>query len=85
MGHLTLPWTKQNHPKPAEEAARDRILGWAATYVNDPDWFIQKAVAWWLRELSKHDVPRTRAFLAAHGDAMKPFAVKEAARKLPPL
>ena len=82
---MTLPWTKQNHPKPAEEAARDRILGWAATYVNDPDWFIQKAVAWWLRELSKHDVPRTRAFLAAHGDAMKPFAVKEAARKLPPL
>lgn len=82
---MTLPWTKQNHPKPAEEAARDRILGWAATYVNDPDWFIQKAVAWWLRELSKHDVPRTRAFLEAHGDAMKPFAVKEAARKLPPL
>jgi 3-methyladenine DNA glycosylase AlkD len=80
---MTLPWTKQNHPKPDEEANRDRILGWAATYVTDPDWFIQKSVAWWLRDLSKHDEARTRAFLAEYGDQMKPFAKKEAASKLP--
>ena len=80
---ITLPWTKQNHPTPEETAARDRILGWAAGYVTDPDWFIQKAVAWWLRDLSKHDPDRTGAFLAAHGDQMKPFARKEAARHLP--
>ena len=79
---MTLPWTKQNHPKPAELAARDRILGWAASYVSDPEWFMQKAVAWWLRDLSKHDPDRTRAFLAQHGEAMKPFARKEAARHL---
>ncbi|MEM6407882.1 MAG: DNA alkylation repair protein [Pseudomonadota bacterium] len=80
---ITLPWTKQNHPKPDDLAIRDRVLGWAATYATDPDWFIQKAVAWWLRELSKHDPARTRAFLDAHGAQMKPFARKEAARKLP--
>ncbi len=80
---MTLPWTKQNHPKPAEEEARERILGWAATYVTDPDWFIQKAVAWWLRDLSTHDQPRTRAFLEEYGEQMKPFARKEAASKLP--
>lgn len=80
---ITLPWTKQNHPSEADRAARDRILGWAATYVTDPEWFIQKAVAWWLRDLSRHDPDRTRAFLATHGDAMKPFARKEAARHLP--
>jgi len=78
----TLPWTKQNHPKPDELAARDRILGWAAGYVADRDWFIQKAIAWWLRDLSKHDPDRVRHFLAQHGDAMKPFARKEAARLL---
>ncbi|WP_322866043.1 DNA alkylation repair protein [Aquicoccus sp. G2-2] len=78
----TLPWTKQNHPKPADLAVRDRVLGWMATFVDDPEWFIQKAVAWWLRDLSKHDAPRTRAFLAAHGDRMKPFARKEAAKYL---
>lgn len=79
---MTLPWTKQNHPKPAELAARDRILGWCASYVEDKDWFIQKAVAWWLRELSKHDPARSRSFLDAHGDQMASFARKEAARHL---
>jgi 3-methyladenine DNA glycosylase AlkD len=79
---ITLPWTKQNHPRPADVEARERVLGWAALYVDDPEWFIQKAVAWWLRDLSKHDAPRVRAFLAAHGDRMKPFARKEAGKYL---
>lgn len=80
---ITLPWTKQNHPKPADLARRERVLGWAAGYVDDPEWFIQKAVAWWLRDLSKHDPDRVRAFLDAHGAAMKPFARKEAGKYLP--
>ena len=79
---ITLPWTKQNHPKPAELAARDRILGWAAEMVPDHQWFIQKAIAWWLRELSKHDAPRVTAFLDTYSARMKPFAVKEALRHL---
>ena len=79
---MTLPWTKQNHPKPDEEAARERILGWAAGYVPDRDWFIQKAIGWWLRDLSKHDPDRVTTFLAQHSGAMKPFAAREAARYL---
>jgi len=78
----TLPWTKQNHPKPDELAARDRVLGWAAGFVTDRNWFIQKAIAWWLRDLSKHDPARTLAFLEEHGEAMKPFARKEAGKYL---
>ncbi|UYV36076.1 DNA alkylation repair protein [Rhodobacteraceae bacterium D3-12] len=80
---ITLPWTKQNHPKAADLAIRDRVLGWAAGYVDDPDWFIQKSVSWWLRDLSKHDPARTVAFLDTYGARMKPFARKDAARKLP--
>ena len=80
----TLPFTKQNFPKPFELDIRDRVLGWAATYADDRDWFIQKAIAWWLRDLSKHDPARTLAFLDAHGTRLKPFARKEAARHLPP-
>jgi 3-methyladenine DNA glycosylase AlkD len=76
----TLPWTKQNHPRPEDLAIRDRVLGWAASYVADRDWFIQKAVAWWVRDLSRHDPDRARAFLAAHGAGLKSFARKEAAR-----
>ena len=78
----TLPWTKQNHPKPDDLARRDRILGWAAGYVPDRDWFIQKAIGWWLRELSKHDPARVHRFLRDHGDAMKPFARREAGKFL---
>jgi 3-methyladenine DNA glycosylase AlkD len=80
---ITLPWTKQNHPGADDLARRDRILGWAAGYVDDREWFMQKAIAWWLRELSKHDAPRVIAFLGRHGAAMKPFARKEAQKYLP--
>lgn len=80
---VTLPWTKQNHPKPEEIMIRDRVLGWAATYVPDQDWFIQKAIAWWIRELSKHDQDRARGFMDRHGAKMKPFAKREARRYLP--
>jgi len=78
----TLPWAKQNNPKPEELIIRDRVLGWAATLVPDRNWFIQKAIGWWLRDLSKHDPDRTRAFIAEHGPQMKPFAAKEAMRFL---
>ncbi len=80
---ICLPLAKLPNPKPAEIAARDRVLGWAAGYVEDRDWFIQKAVAWWLRDLSKHDAEPVRKFLAEHGAAMKAFARKEAAQYLP--
>ncbi len=79
---MTLPWTKMNHPKQDDLARRDRILGWAASYVDDKDWFIQKAIGWWLRDLSKHDPDRTRAFIEQFGPRMKPFARKEALRHL---
>ncbi len=79
---MTLPWAKMNKVKPQDLELRERVLGWAAGYVADRDWFIQKAVAWWLRDLSKHDAARTRAFLAEHGERMKPFARKEAGRHL---
>jgi 3-methyladenine DNA glycosylase AlkD len=79
---ITLPWTKMNNPKPLDLEIRERVLGWAALMVPDRAWFIQKAIAWWLRELSKHDSDAVRAFLDEHGAAMKPFSAKEAAKLL---
>ena len=79
---MTLPWTKQNFPKPQDLAIRDRVLGWCAALSTDPDWFIQKAVAWWVRDLSKHDAPRAQTFLDTHGANLKPFARNEAAHHL---
>ena len=79
---VTLPFAKMNFPKEADLALRETALGWAADYVADRDWFIQKAVAWWIRDLSKHDAGRARDFLDGPGAALKSFARKEAGRYL---
>jgi 3-methyladenine DNA glycosylase AlkD len=79
---MTLPWTKQNFPKDQDLAIRERVLGWCVTYAADKDWFIQKAVAWWLRDLSKHDAGRVDAWLEEHGMTLKTWARKEAGRLL---
>ncbi|MFT4013444.1 MAG: DNA alkylation repair protein [Paracoccus sp. (in: a-proteobacteria)] len=79
----TLPWTRIRNPKPQEVAARDRILIWLERLADDPEWFVQKAVGWWLRDLSKHDPRRVRDWLAVHGARLKPFALREAGLWLP--
>ncbi|MEY8096480.1 DNA alkylation repair protein [Falsihalocynthiibacter sp. S25ZX9] len=79
---ITLPWTKQNFPKPDDIATRERVLAWAARMVDDKEWFIQKAISWWIRDLSKHDAPRAQAFLNEFGPRLKPFAQKEATRHM---
>ena len=79
---MTLPWAKLPHPTAQQSAERERILGWAESYVPDQQWFIQKAIGWWLRDLSKHDPERVRAFLTDHGQSLKPFAGREASKYL---
>ena len=81
---MTLPWTKQAHAKPAELEARERVLDWAVSYIENPEWFIQKAIASWLRDLSKRDPERVQAFLELHGEKMSKFARTEAQRLLKP-
>ncbi|ABD56105.1 DNA alkylation repair protein [Jannaschia sp. CCS1] len=80
---FTLPFVKSRHPSEIEKTARTRVLGWAETLADDPEWFIQKAIAWWLRDLSKRDQDAARIWLETHGHRLKPFAAKEAARYLP--
>lgn len=79
---MTLPWTRLNHPKPADLAVRERVLGWAEGYADDREWFIQKAIGWWLRDLSRHDPARVRDWLEAQGARLKPFARREALRHI---
>ncbi|MBF9032221.1 hypothetical protein HKCCE3408_17610 [Rhodobacterales bacterium HKCCE3408] len=80
---FTLLFARSRHPGPDERAARARVLGWCETLALDREWFLQKAVAWWLRDLSKRDPETVAAFLAGPGMALKPWARKEAARHLP--
>lgn len=79
---ITLPFNRTRDASEQELAIREQVLGWAAGYVDDKEWFIQKAVGWWLRDLSKRDPERVKAFLAEFGDRMKNFARKEASKYL---
>ncbi len=79
----SLPFTRMREPNDHENLARDSILGWCEDYVFDEQRFIQKAVAWWLRDLSRTDPKRVAQFTVKHGDNMMPFARKEAEKYLP--
>lgn len=72
---FTLRWTRQGRDP-------ERMLGWASKLADDPEWFIQKAIGWWLRELSKRDPARVRRFLAEHGARLKAVARREASKYL---
>jgi len=72
---FTLPWTKPGRDP-------ERMLGWASRLLKDREWFIQKAIGWWLRSLSKTSPERVRAFLRAHDGAVKGVARREATKYL---
>ncbi|MCL7465356.1 DNA alkylation repair protein [Phaeovulum sp. NW3] len=64
---MTLPWARLNHPKPADLAIRDRVLGWCTQLAQDGDAQPRQAVNGWLRTLAKHDAAKARAWTAAQG------------------
>jgi 3-methyladenine DNA glycosylase AlkD len=72
---FTLPWTKPGRDP-------ERMLGWASRLIVDREWFIQKAIGWWLRSLSKTSPERVRVFLETHGQAVKGVARREAKKYL---
>lgn len=71
----TLPFAK-----PGKDP--ERMLSWASSYATDSEWFIHKAIGWWLRVLGKHNPDRVLIFLKAHWPQLKAVARKEATRKL---
>lgn len=70
----TLPYAKSRNP--------ERMLKWAGGYAKDPEWFIQKAIGWWLRVLGERNPEAVCAFLSQHWDSLKGVARKEATRKI---
>jgi 3-methyladenine DNA glycosylase AlkD len=81
---MTLPWARLPFPKPADLAVRERVLGWAVHLAPNRDRFIQKAIAWWLRDLSRRDPDLVRAFVAGEGAVLSKPAQTEALRLITP-
>lgn len=71
----TLPFAKSGKDP-------ERMLKWASCYADDSEWFIQKAIGWWLRDLSEHNPRRVILFVEEHKHLLKGVAKKEATRKL---
>lgn len=44
----------------------ERSLRLASLYSTDPEWFIQKAIGWWLRVLGDHNPEKVVVFLKSH-------------------
>lgn len=72
---FTLPWTQPGRDP-------ERMLAWADRLADDREWFIQKAIGWWLRALSRHDPARVKRFLREHGARLKGVAKREAEKYL---
>jgi len=72
---FTLPYAKP-------ERDPERMLTWASSYADDPEWFIQKAIGWWLRDLGSHNPERVIQCLNKHWGQLKYVAKKEGTRKL---
>lgn len=72
----TLPFAKKGRDP-------ERMLKWAGSYVDDGEWFIQKAIGWWLRVLGEESPDRVVDFLKLHWSQLKGVARREATRKLP--
>lgn len=58
------------------------MLQWMQTYVDDPEWFIQKSIGWWLRELGKYRLDYVIVFLNKYGERLQRVARHEATRRL---
>ena len=61
----------------------ERMLSWAARLADSREWFIQKAIGWWLRELSKRDPERVRLFVKEYRRKLTGVAIREATKYLP--
>ncbi len=71
----TLPYAKPGRDP-------ERVLTWMAAYAPEPEWFIQKAIGWWLREVGVHNPQRVINFLNAYWPSLQHVARKEATRRL---
>ncbi|MGY5861603.1 MAG: DNA alkylation repair protein [Candidatus Thorarchaeota archaeon] len=60
----------------------DRILHAIHPHISDKEFFVGKAAAWVLRELSKREPEIVKAFIDRHRDVMTRLVIREASKKL---
>lgn len=79
---IATPWAKMPNPKPLDLELREMLLAWATQLAQDGDGQVQRAVAVWIADLSRHDPDRARSWLEEEAGQLRQTMRREAARHL---
>jgi 3-methyladenine DNA glycosylase AlkD len=66
----------------SKKSVYKRILQAIRPHISDKEFFVGKAAAWVLRELSKREPEIVKAFIDQHRDVMTRLVIREASKKL---
>jgi len=77
-----LPYLHLSKKSVYKEEYTERILQAIRPHISDKEFFVGKAAAWVLRELSKREPEVVKAFIDQHRDVMTRLVIREASKKL---
>ncbi|MHA1484025.1 MAG: DNA alkylation repair protein [Candidatus Thorarchaeota archaeon] len=77
-----LPYLHLSKKSVYEEEYTEIILQAIRPHISDKEFFVGKAAAWVLRELSKREPEIVKAFIDQHRDVMTRLVIREASKKL---
>jgi 3-methyladenine DNA glycosylase AlkD len=77
-----LPYLHLSKKLVYKEEYTERILQAIRPHISDKEFFVGKAAAWVLRELSKREPEIVKAFIDQHRDVMTRLVIREASKKL---
>ena len=77
-----LPYLHLSKKSVYKEEYTMRILQAIQPHISDKEFFVGKAAAWVLRELSKREPEIVKAFIDQHRDVMTSLVIREASKKL---
>ena len=77
-----LPYLHLSKKSVYKDEYTERILQAIRPHISDKEFFVGKAAAWVLRELSKREPEVVKAFIDRHRDVMTRLVIREASKKL---
>ena len=77
-----LPYLHLSKKSVYKDEYTERILHAIRPHISDKEFFVGKAAAWVLRELSKREPEIVKAFIDQHRDVMTRLVIREASKKL---
>ncbi len=77
-----LPYLHLSKKSVYKDEYTERILHAIRPHISDKEFFVGKAAAWVLRELSKREPETVKAFIDQHRDVMTRLVIREASKKL---